>query len=65
MGKKTDKKIRDGVGYFLQALQIMGIVSQWAVAALEDEIVTMTEGAQLIEDICRILGVKAELNIKS
>ena len=51
------------MNYFLKALQIMGAVSAWSVKALEDGKVTAVEGAELITDICKILGVETEVEV--
>ncbi len=51
------------MGYFLKALQIMGVVSGWSVKALEDGRVTMKEGIELVQEICKILGVPTEIDL--
>ena len=51
------------MNYFFKALQIMGIVSEWSTKALEDGVVTGQEGYDLIDRICKILGVKVEIKV--
>ena len=49
--------------FLFKALQIAGIVTTWAAAALEDNKVTLIEAAQLAESIASVLGIKTELEI--
>ncbi len=48
--------------YFMRALRIMSLVSEWSVTALADGKVTAKEGVDLITGICEILGVDLELD---
>ena len=47
---------------FIKALRLMSILSEWSVKALEDGKVTSVEGAELVTEVCNILGVKAEID---
>jgi len=49
--------------YFFKALQIMGFVSTWSVAALEDGKVSAKEATELVEGVCAILEVPAEIKV--
>jgi len=51
--------------YFMNALQIMAIVSAWSVHSLSDGKVTLKEAADLAEKIARVLGVNIELDVGS
>jgi len=52
-----------GIRYFIKVLRLMSTVSDWSEKALEDGKVSMTELAQLGEEMCAILGIKAEFEI--
>ena len=52
-----------GFTWLFKALRIAGIVTTWAAVALQDNVVTVTEAAQLAEQICTVLGVKTKINI--
>lgn len=52
-----------GFSWLFKSLRIAGIVTTWAATALEDNIVTVTEAAQLAEQIASVLGVKTEIKI--
>lgn len=43
--------------------QIFGIVSNWAVKALADNRVTLTEAVDLVSQLCEVLGVVPELQL--
>jgi len=51
------------MGYFIKALRIMAIVSEWSVTALADGKVTIAELTQLGLDLCQALGVKTEFEL--
>ena len=51
--------------YFMNALQIMAIVSAWSVQSLSDGKITLKEAADLAEKIARVLGVNIELDVGS
>ena len=42
---------------------LFGIVSRWAEKALEDNVITLTEAAQLAEDLGPVLGVPVQLEL--
>jgi len=43
--------------------QFFGIISSWAVKALEDGKVTVQEGLELVIALCSIIGVQPEFDI--
>ena len=43
--------------------QFFGVISKWAVKALEDGKVTAAEGLELVDSLAGLLGVKAEFNV--
>lgn len=49
--------------YFLKAFQVMGIVSNWAAAAMMDGKVTASEGLQLLQALSGTLGLRMEWDI--
>lgn len=51
------------VKYFLKAFQVMGIVSNWAAAAMVDGKVTATEGLGLLQQLSGVLGLRMEWDI--
>ena len=51
------------MGYFLKALQVMAIVSEWSVTALQDGKITVIEAGDLVQKLGLVLGVKVELDL--
>ncbi|MBA7495906.1 hypothetical protein ES702_06502 [subsurface metagenome] len=49
---------------FWKVMTIFGIVSNWSVQALADKKVTLDEAKELVEQLCHVLGVKTEYEIK-
>jgi len=43
--------------------QFFGIISAWAVKALEDGKITAAEGLELVVSLASILGVRPEFNV--
>ena len=50
--------------YFLKAMQIMAVVSQWCEQALMDGVVTIDELVTLGKGVCDILGVELKLDLR-
>jgi len=48
---------------FFKALRLFGVVSEWSAKALMDGKVTATEGAELVVEICELLGIPTEIEI--
>lgn len=49
---------------FWKIMTIFSIVSNWSVQALADKKVTMDEAMDLVKQLCSLLGVKTEFEIK-
>jgi len=49
---------------FWKVMTIFSIVSNWSVQALADKKVTLEEAKDLVEQLCHVLGVKTEYEIK-
>ncbi|MBA7494466.1 hypothetical protein ES702_05042 [subsurface metagenome] len=43
--------------------QFFGVISKWAVKALEDGKVTAAEGLELVDSLAGLLGVRPEFNV--
>ena len=48
---------------FFKALRLFGVVSEWSAKALMDGKVTAAEGAELVIEICKLLGIPTEIEI--
>ena len=51
------------MGAFFKALQLMGIISEWSMKALEDGKVTASEATELATKVCNVLGIPLELDL--
>ena len=49
--------------YFLKALRVFGIVSEWSIKALEDKVVTAEEASNLGISIAKALDLPTEIVI--
>jgi hypothetical protein len=49
--------------YFLKALRILGIVTDWATQALVDNKITIQEAADLAERIGQALGIPTDIQL--
>lgn len=44
---------------------IFGIVSTWAAKALDDNVITLKEAAELATDLAPVLGVSVDLDVST
>ncbi len=44
---------------------IFGIISKWAEKALEDQVITLKEAAELAEDLGPILGIPVNIDVST
>lgn len=49
---------------FWKVMTVFSIVSNWSVQALADKVVTLDEAKDLVEQLCHVLGVKTEYEVK-
>ena len=50
------------IGFF-KMFAVVGAVGAWFTKATEDGKIDPSEAVQLVEEICRVLGIKAEIEI--
>lgn len=49
--------------YFFIAIQIIGIVTDWASKAMQDGKITLKEAIDLAERIAKALGIPTDINL--